>query len=79
VWKVLAINDKKEKWLEEQAGKKCGDNSFSGFWLKTEILEEYIRVNPPLVSFNVLSVDYLFRADRIYLFPGSPPPEGLVC
>ncbi len=78
VWKVLAINDEKEKWLEEQADGANDPGNASCGWLKTEMFDKGTGIIHPLPGSIQLTFVKMFNQCDGVCELHAPPPKVFV-
>ncbi|MFM7764935.1 MAG: hypothetical protein ACKO6I_04675 [Sphingomonadales bacterium] len=74
-WLVTAIDDTKEKWLEEQAEKTDGQSGKSVNWIKTLATENAVELNIPTTPASLVNAMECFNTINSFIPVFSPPPE----
>ena len=78
LWRVSAINDKKEKWLEEQAEKEAGKIGVFSGWFTAAPGAEIFQVRVPIPVSKLLLVAQILTDECGFSEVVVPPPKLVV-
>lgn len=77
-WRVVAINDEKEKWMEQQAEKESHKSGIAGGWLIVAPGSKVFKIRMPLTMSKLLPVHSSSNVVCGHTKDFYPPPERVI-